>query len=176
MSDNKINEYLNQPQILTIDRTEGEELNGFLVGTSENLAVVNVVSDEIWLNGYAIINLSDIFAVEAETLEESFGYRAIDAMGETPTPITPALNIESWATALATVPATTVISLACEEDTPDEMYVGVVQSVTDTTVTIKEIDLEGQWADPVDIALDDITRVDIEGRYEQIFTALAAKL
>lgn len=51
------------------DRVEATSLGGFVVGFSPKLTLINVISNEVYLNGFMIVRTEDITAVDHEKSE-----------------------------------------------------------------------------------------------------------
>lgn len=145
---------------------KADVLEGFVVDLDRGWVVLHIVYD-VGLNGWSVVRLDTVRAVEREPAN-SFLPRALAHFGEEPAPVLVDLSdgrdaIRSLAT---TFPILTVFT---EGDDPRSAVVGRPIRAGKKKVDLLEITADGSWerAEPRRLRYEDITRIDVGGRYEQ---------
>lgn len=145
---------------------KADVLEGFVVDLDEDWVVLHVVYD-VGLNGWAIVRLDTIRTVEREPAN-SFLPRALAQFGEEPSPVL--VDLASSRDVIRSLAATfPLLTLFTETHDPRTAAVGRPVRTGKNKVDVLEITADGTWdgRDPRRLRYDDITRVDVGGRYEQ---------
>lgn len=143
---------------------------GYVAAVGSDLFAIRVVDDGIRFDGFNCLRFEDVTQVDAPAPHAEFVERVIAMRGLEP-PVWPALDLSSMGDLLRSLETLPMVSLHSEdsEDVDEGVcYVGRVQRVTAETVDVLEITPDGRW-DPVatEHFLEDITRVDFGGAYEE---------
>ena len=145
---------------------KADVLEGFVVDLDRDWVVLNIVYD-VGLNGWSVVRLDTVRAVEREPAN-SFLPRALAQFGEDPAPVLVDLSSERDAirSLARTFPLVTIFT---EEDDPRVAVVGRPVRAGKNKVDLLEITAEGTWESrkPTRIPYEDITRIDVGGRFEQ---------
>lgn len=160
-----------------IDRSELDEdsLLGFLVDVNERLAVMQVLSEDIRLNGYAVIRTDDIERFrEADAELHQFYVRALELRGQRPS-LPSDVRFDDIEQLLSSVHAGfDLVTVHTEEVDPDACYIGQVVKIQDGEVALIEISISAEWFDEPEVyKLADITRIDFGGQYEEALWLVA---
>ncbi|WP_426572669.1 hypothetical protein [Aquihabitans sp. McL0605] len=140
-------------------------LEGFVVDLDDGWTVINVVYD-VGLNGWSVVRLSTLREVERQP-PTSFLSRALVRFGEQPEPLDADLSsCEAVIRSLAV--SFPLLTIFTEADDPRVCAVGRPVRLTKSAVHLLDISAEGTWDEtkPRRFRYDDITRIDVGGRYE----------
>jgi hypothetical protein len=145
---------------------KADVIEGFVIDLDDAWAAIHIVYD-VGLNGWSIVRLDTIRTVERQPAN-SFLARALAQFGEQPAPLLVDLTssrdvIESLA---ATFP---LLTLFTEVEDPRTAAVGRPTRTGKTRTDLLEITADGTWdgRDARRFRYEDITRIDVGGRYEQ---------
>ena len=157
---------------VSIRRTiwKADQLEGYVVDLSDEWLALHLVVD-VGLNGWSVVRLDTVREVEREDVG-SFVGRALALFGHEPEPVPVELRsavdvVRSLAT---TFP---VLSVMTEAEDPLHCAIGHPVRAGRKALHLQEISSDATWEpDATAIPWDDITRVDVGGRYEQALHAL----
>lgn len=163
-------------EIVQLERSRIEEghLTGFITSVGRGIVVLNLVDDSIRPNGWVCIRLIDITDCDVPYQHAAFVKRALWLRGyECQTAIE--LDVSSIANLLGAIPVNyRVVSIHCELNTPAEFWVGKLISIESEEVSILPLSPDANWEnDEVRLKLDDVTRVDFGGGYEEALASVA---
>jgi hypothetical protein len=156
-------------------RVEAGYVSGYVCDVSAQLVLLQVVSDEIHYDGFAIYRLNDITRVYSPAPHREFVELALK-LRKLRKPRVPRLDITSIKTVLASVhPAFPLVTVHREVDDPDVCHIGFVTEVTARSVDLLEITPDAHWDTKLDrYALKEISRVDLGGAYEEALHLVAS--
>jgi hypothetical protein len=146
-------------------------LEGFVVDLDEGWTAINVVYD-VGLNGWSVVRLDTLREVERYA-PTSFLSRALVQFGEHPEPLD--VDLSSCQAVIRSLAAAfPLITIYTEADDPRVCAVGRPLRLTKSKVHLLDISAEGAWDLDAKrkFRYDDITRVDVGGRYETALHAL----
>ena len=148
---------------------------GFVVDGSDEFLLLHLVDDRIKLNGYSLIRVSDITELNTEVEHARFIEKALEIRkAEVSRPVL--VDLTDINTILTSISQNfPLLTVHREEHDPETICVGEVESVSDKTVLINEMNPDAKWDGKKRIALDEITRIDFDGGYETAL-ALVAKI
>jgi len=149
---------------------KADHLEGFVVGVDRSWALLHLVRD-VDLIGWSAVRLDTIRDVEHQ--DHGFLGRALALTGARPgmldvdlSDLPPLLR-----SAARRFP---ILTLYTEARDPSVCAIGRPQRIGARSVTFLDISSEAEWADDTrGIRLDDVTRVDLGGRYEDVLHRLA---
>lgn len=149
-------------------RPSDESFFGWVLAVGAQWFVVAAVDTTvITLNGFQCLRVDDV-AVDAPTF--SFVERAMDHQGLTP-PAAPDLHLDGTAKLLESAAARYPLVAV---HTSDEVLIGVPVPGGDDVLELVEVDADAEWMDELQVVpLEEIQRVDVGGRYEQLLDELA---
>lgn len=151
------------------------QLEGFVVATSPRWFVLAVLSDQIAFNGWTALRIKDVQAVTVYPEEDCFEIRALKARVQWPPSAPAGIDLSTAPDVLRS--ASTVgplISIHREFERPDVCWIGEVTRLADSRLSLLEVNVAGGWArTPRRFDVDDITRVDFGGGYEEALSLVA---
>jgi hypothetical protein len=154
---------------------KAEHVEGFVVGQSPDWVLFARLSARIEIDGWIAIRRADIQSVALYPTEDCFEIKALKARGQWP-PAEPAqAGLDSVAQLLADASATTpLVGIFREFERPNACWIGAVHKTTAVTTSLLEVNVAGGWArKPRHFDLDDITRLDFGGGYEEALHLVA---
>ncbi len=149
---------------------------GYIEALGEELLLLAVISDDIWFNGFAIVRIGDINELEAPHECADFVEEALRMRDESVSSA-PAVSLEDIGSAVRTAGRLfPIVVIHREEVEPDTCSIGKVLKVTKDTLTLLEIGPDAEWeAEPSSFSLEEITRVDFGGGYEDALALVGGK-
>jgi hypothetical protein len=155
---------------------DADVLDGFVVDVGPQWLALARLSDRIELDGWSLLRLADVRSVKLEPDADCFEVRALRARGQWP-PAAPGVPLDDTAAAvLAAGAAHPLVAVHRELDRPDVAWVGAVRGVRGATLFLLEVGVQADWSrKPRAYDLDDITRVDFGGGYEEALALVAGK-
>ena len=145
---------------------KADVLEGFVVDLDEDWVVLNVVYD-VGLNGWSVVRLETVRTVEREPAN-AFLPRALAQFGQDPQPVL--VDLASTRDAIRSLSATfPLLTAFTEAHDPRTALVGRPVRTGKKKLDLLEITADGTWdgSDPRRLRYEDITRIDVGGRYEQ---------
>ncbi len=141
--------------------------SGILLDASRELLLLQVISDQINLNGYQVIRRKDISHIERSAPHREFIMKALEIRDQIPSH-PGIINIESMTSALKTVSRLSpLVTLHQEITDPSVCWIGRLNKVDDDLAYLQCITPEATLEschDTYDI--ERITRIDFGGAYE----------
>lgn len=154
---------------------EADRVGGFIVGRSDSWVLLASLSDRIALDGWVGVRLEDIQSVTRYPVEDCFQIKVLQARELWP-PLPPNdMDLEGTEGLLRTAESQgSMVSVSLEFARPDACWIGSVRKIEGDTLTLLEVNVTGSWArKPRLFDLDDITRVDFGGGYEEALHLVA---
>lgn len=166
---------LSHHEIVNIARAipKADELEGFIVALGPDWFLLHLLDDGMFLNGYVALRMRDIREVAVMGGPDSFPARALRHYGdEVRRP--EGVDLATTASLLRTIGERyPVISIHAEVVEPDACYVGAIVETVPDAVILREISPEATWDEETTRwDVEEITRVDLGGRYEMALTAV----
>jgi len=154
---------------------DADRIEGFVVGLSQHWVLLQLLSGRITFDGWVALRMEDVQAVTIYPTEDCFEIAAVKARGlwppTSPTTATPRDIGEVLAQAKQHA---SVVAVHREFERPDAAWCGAVRDVSSDTLSFLEVNVAGGWArKPRRFDLDDITRVDFGGGYEEALQLVA---
>ena len=161
--------------LVRLDRGDDLDLlDGYVVAVGTEWVLLAVLDDAIVLDGHTALRLADVRRVgrrsngdmvqQALTLREQWP----------PAPPAEALDLDSARGLLTSLMEQPAITVHPELDDPTVCFVGAPAGLGDRSLRLVEVSPRGVWdSGSTKYRVDDITRVDIGGRYEQALLSVA---
>src|SRR5260221_6667661 len=154
-------------------RIDPQKLRGFVLRVCDKLTLLNILTEEYSLNGFAVIRNIDVTRFSIFDRDTQYANRVIRLNGLRPR-ARPSVGISNWNTALVSAQGRfPLLKIHVEVRNPEVCYVGRVAKLTEKTVTLHEIDPVGVWDGQRRHRLEDITRLDFGGGYEDALWRVA---
>ena len=140
--------------------------------------LIHVVSEDVTLNGYSIIQTDDIKSFRImDADQEEFHRRALNLRGMEPR-LPSGLSLEALESMEAVLDliggVSPLASIFIEKFDPEVCFIGQVTAVSDGEVALLEIDPAAEWDEEPEIyKINDITRIDFGGLYEDALWSVA---
>lgn len=161
--------------LVRIDRGSDLDLiEGYVVAVGAEWLLLAVLDGAIVLDGHTALRLQDVRAVRQRSSGD-MAQQALTLREQWP-PTLPAvqLDLDSARGLLTSLLAQPVITVHPELDDPDVCFVGAPAELGDRSLRLLEVTPRGVWnSRPTKHRVEDITRVDIGGRYEQALLSVA---
>ena len=150
-------------------KVEGDDAwtSGILMDASRDLLLLQVISDQISLNGYQIIRRKDISHIERPAPQQEFIRKALELRGETPKH-PGIINLESMASALKTASRLSPLLTIHQEITdPSVCWIGRFNKIDNDLLYLQCITPDATFEAGYDMYdIENITRFDFGGAYE----------
>jgi len=132
-------------------------------------------SDTFRFNGYTVLRTEDISEYRFFTKAEYWQFRAVRHFHLKP--IRPAgISVASFPELLKSIAQHyPLITFHPEKKNPAVCYIGPLVAITEHTVTIDDLDCNGEWSGARRMKISDVTRVDFGGGYEEALAVTAPK-
>ena len=157
-------------RIVALDREvfDHEDEIGYVVGMGPSHFMLLRISDGIRFDGFSIFRVADVNQVEVPHEHEAFVEGALHLRGEN-IDSPPEVDLTDTTSILRTVGRLfDVVALHTEERDAGVCQIGHIQSVSDDSIQLIEIDPDADWAEePATLAISDVTRIDVGGGYEE---------
>ncbi len=149
-------------------------LEGFVVGLGHEWVALARLSDTIELDGWILLRLRDVRSVKITPDREAFEIRALEAREQWP-PVVPPVRLDDVTDVISDVTAIApMLAVHCELDRPDVCWIGAVRRLQGTTLWLLQVTTQAGWARAASsFDLDDITRLDVGGGYEEALHLVA---
>ena len=146
---------------------------GYVVGLGPGFALILVVNDRVWLDGFECLRRNDIIAAENHPYTE-FHEKALTLRGEI-IPDAPPVSLESIEDLLETAGrAFPLITIHCEVVDPEVCYIGHVNEVRGGEIAMRLVTPAAKWeAEFERYPTSSITRVAFGGDYEEALSTVA---
>lgn len=142
---------------------------GYVLGTGSALVLLGIVIDGQF-DGLRVLRYQDISDVQSPPDNQSFVERSLALLGE-PCPTPPPLDLSGMHSALRDAGSHgRLLSLRCERDGGDNLFVGQLVKIEREQVWLRELDQNGFWATEVDeplrLEVAGVTCLAMGSRYE----------
>lgn len=161
-------------QLLRITtRFEDSPMCAYVLATGPEFALLAIINDGLWFDGFACIRTADVRGVEADPYA-SFVEAALRKRGQR-RPRKPRLDLDSIERILLTAnKAFPLVAIHLEKKAPGVCHIGRVQGIADGTLAFMEISPHAIWENQVSaLRLSKITRVSFGGDYEDALHIVA---
>jgi hypothetical protein len=154
---------------------ESDHLDGFVVAQSERWVLLARLSDRITLDGWTAVRVRDVQSVALDPAGDCFEIKALKARGQWPPNAPESVDITTVSAILRSVSAGGWLTAIFREfERPDVTWIGDVRTVANSAVSLLEVSVAGGWARrPRRFDLDDLTRIDFGGGYEEALSLVA---
>jgi hypothetical protein len=151
------------------------ELRGIVLDISEEFTLLNVLTDDFRLNGFAVIRNEYVTRYRVYDSDDYFLNRALRLKGIKPGR-RPKVDLQNLAAALVSAQRLfPLITLHPEQKRRDVCYIGRIVGITEKTITLHEIEPGAEWGRPRRHRLCDITKIDFGGGYEDALWRVAVE-
>ena len=149
---------------------------GFIVAMSESLILFHQLDwDTFCLNGYSVICSDDVSVYRAFDRNKYWQHRAAQLRKLNPI-IPDGVSAAGWQKLFESVASRfPLVVIHTERKHPDICYVGEGLRVSDTTVTLYDLDCNCEWQKPRRFRFADITMVEFGDGYSTALAATAPK-
>jgi hypothetical protein len=148
---------------------------GFIVGRSDRWVLLARLSDGVALDGWVGVRLEDIQSVTRFPVEDCFEIKALQAREQWPPRPPDGMALEGTENLLRTAKHQgPMVSVFREFERPNVCWIGSVRKIEGDTMSLLEVNVAGGWArKPRLFDLDDITRIEFGGGYEEALGLVA---
>ncbi|HYY10481.1 MAG TPA: hypothetical protein VE781_06050 [Kineosporiaceae bacterium] len=172
----RLEKALRRQSLLRIHRgyRKAGDLEGFVVGLGREWVLLALLGDGVHLNGHVALRLAGLSTVTTNRKPGSFIHRALQARGEWP-PEAVDVDLDSAAGVVRSAALLQpLVTLHIEAIDAGVAFIGRPVKVGRRRVHLLEVDPEAEWWPvPTTWRLDDLTRVDFGGDYEEALTLIA---
>jgi hypothetical protein len=166
-------QYLNTLVEFERKEIDPHALRGFVLGTSDDLTLLQVVTDDFALNGYTVLRNSDVTGYTVYDSPDYFLTRALRLKRIKPGR-RPRVDLRSWPALLATANEKFPLVTIHREAVSNEVcYIGRVSTLGPKTFILEEIDPVAEWVGRGRYRYSDLTRVEFGGGYEDALWRVA---
>lgn len=166
---NGLKRQLAKNRIIEIDRraVSKELTTGYLVGLSEQFLMLQLITDDYLLDGYAVFPLNHIKRYRLVTKWNRIAARALTARKLGPA-VQPKICLDDLASMLTTANQRfPLITIYRERIADDECFIGKVGKMTEKTFELYQIDPGAKFDVARRYRFADITQVAFGGEYEK---------
>jgi hypothetical protein len=165
--------------LVRIDRRikKADRLEGYLVGLGKRWALLHLVSHDWLVNGYTAIRIGDVKRVREWDERWDFPARALAHFGQTAQPVA-GIKLGSTRSLIeSTAQRSPLVTIFTEYRRPDVCYIGKPVAVSRRRLRMVQIDPGAVWRrKPTKWDLDEVSRVEFGGRYEESLAALGGRV
>jgi hypothetical protein len=158
-------------------RCDDAPIDGFVLALGERVVLMQQFRD-FEPDGWTLLRIDDVIGIE---VGRDFWQRVFreEKLGPTPLPF-PVDGALSFVTALKAAQGPGRLAIVeCEresEEEEDDFVLARVLAVDDLRVTLRPIQVEGEWFDAETIVMKDVTRVQLETPYALMYARHAPPL
>lgn len=153
-------------------RIDEHELNGYVVGLSDDLLLMHEVDGStLLLNGYETVRLKDV-----QSFREDASFVASYLPRRNIRPVVPKeIDLTGWPSLIASVARqNSLFMIETEEAEPGVGFIGRIEKLTTRILRLKKVDPKGIWITSEDFKMKDITKVSFADGYIQALEWLVA--
>jgi hypothetical protein len=148
--------------------------DGYVVDVGQEWFALCHVADQVIYNGFQVFRLKDVSAVEAPAPNVTFVERALRLRGEVG-PRNPEIDLGEIAAVRTASAAYPLVAVHRDVVEPGGGHIGAVERLAGATVVLRLISADGEWEEEREsLRLEDITRVDFGGHYEEALSLVAS--
>jgi hypothetical protein len=171
----KLKKIYDKKQLVQLQRTTVSRVkeSGFVLGHNAELVLIQNC-DSFTLDGYTVVRMKDISAVRSNKFERFFekmlkGEGTYDEVG-----IAYEVDLDSWQSLLRSLQKLNKnVIIECEvgDEEKDEFYIGKLIRVNRKSASLLYFSAVGEWDEaPTVIPFDEITKVQFDDKYIQVFS------
>ncbi|WP_435009149.1 hypothetical protein P12x_000397 [Tundrisphaera lichenicola] len=147
------------------DDLEVSDIRGFILGLSTELVLIGVVGDDIQHDGYAIIQLDDVSFLRWGT-DKLLGWEKV-LEGPRDDGMENDIDLSNWSGAIESARSKApLVTFHREKLDSSTCYITDRFENTDLSIVGRQITTDGQRNGSFAIKTEDLTRIDLGGRYE----------
>jgi hypothetical protein len=175
----KVRECLRRAQdelaLVRIDRGEDvDRMDGYVVAVGAEWLLLAVLDDAIVLDGHAALRVEDVRRVRSRSTSDMVQQALTVREHWPPTPPAVQVDLDSTRGLLTSLMTQPLVTVHPENEDADICFVGAPAGLGDRSLRLLEVTPRAVWnSRPTKYRLDDITRVEIGGRYEQALLSVA---
>ena len=152
---------------------DGHSAEGFVIGVEGGLVLVHIIDPAVVLDGFRILRVRDITAVDASFGSASFLERALRLRRQRPRR-PEGVRLDSMCSVIESAGNVyPLITLHREREHRDSCWIGRLVAVDDLRVTIDIINPAAEWDGQERYTLRVLTKIEFGGRYEAALAAVA---
>lgn len=157
---------------------ESDDILGHVVAVSDGWVAIARLSDRLLPDGWTFIPLEDVCSVLVDPDPDCFPHRALRARGLWPPVVPDRVELGSVHRAIETAAQISpLVTLFREFDNPDTCLIGAVVDLDRDSVGMRLITPQAVWeTETASYDLDDVTRVECGGGYEEALQLAVALL
>ena len=147
---------------------------GCVLAASENLLLLQRLTDRIDFDGYEVLRIADISDFDLEFDHKDFYKTALKLKSLAPSE-PPEILLSDMRHLLSSIDENfPLLVIEREERAPDECEIGRIKLLTDTKYALRWLSPDAEWEDNQrTYAVQDITRVTFDGEYENTLALVA---
>jgi hypothetical protein len=146
---------------------------GFVSAVGPELVLLQVIDPAIVLDGYSVLRIADVSAIDESFESADFILRALRLREQIPR-WPRAVRLDGVQALIESVARQfPLITLHRERTDEGCCWIGRVRAVDDSAVTIDYITPSARWDGQERYELDSLTRIDFGGRYEEALALVA---
>ena len=147
---------------------EAGSVTGYILAAGPRFFLLAFVDEYIRFNGFQCFRLQDVRNLQVPAKNAAFVEAALKLRGQRK-PRTPRISVQSLQELLRTAGRLfPIVTIQRERVNPDVCHIGSVLSVTESEVSLLEIDPDACWEKhALSYRTAQITRIDFGGDYEQ---------
>jgi hypothetical protein len=163
---------LTKHQLVRVTRSRIEDgyMDGRVVAVGGELVVLNLVSDDLVMNGYIALRLADITSVKAPAPHAAFIEKVLVARSQRDAPLALAQPISWWSILETAAVGWPLVAIHKEDEESGTILIGqIIGSTSSEAVSLRLLSADGRWkgSRAQRVALNDVSRIDFGGLYEE---------
>ena len=149
--------------------------NGYVIDVGREWFTLCYVADQIVFDGFQVVRFKDVSSVESPGPNATLVGRVL-RLRQPVKPRDPGIDLGDIASVLRTASsAYPLITLHRDVADPDVCHIGAVERIEGGTVVLRLMSPDGAWEEEREpFRLQDITRVDFGGLYEEALSLVAS--
>jgi len=149
---------------------------GFVMNSSDELILLHrLEKDTFRLNGYCVVREKMVGRYRVFDSPQYWQFRATKQLGLKPTQPRQISLIALPASLRSIAKSYPLLTVHREKINPEGCYIGRLRNLNEETFTIEDLDSNAEWTGPRRMKLNDVTRVDFGGGYENALALTAPK-
>ena len=147
---------------------ESGSFEGYVLDIGPHFFLLALVNSEIYFNGFSCLRLRDVRNLQVPAKYAAFVEAALEKRGQRK-PQKPPVNVSGVPELLLSAnEAFPLLTIHCESVDPDVCHIGRLVGLRRGRVALLEIGPDATWdAKPEEYSLNQITRIDFGGGYEE---------
>jgi hypothetical protein len=162
------------PDLVELSRGSLSRVHGFVVGVSQELLLLHMLSDRLDLDGYSAFRIRDVTVLNGRFEKKSFYIKALDLKGIRPNR-PEGIDLSDMPSLMRSVEGRyPLIVIHRERVAPDECEVGRIKLTSADTYALRFISPTAIWEDDYrTFRYADVTRAEFDGEYERTLALVA---